>query len=58
MAKRTLQGIKRLSKKAGKHKELRATLTGTEAMAYGQNRPILGQVPGNQNVTQNAWFSF
>lgn len=34
MAKRTLQGIKRLSKKAGKHKEFRATLTDMEAMAY------------------------
>jgi hypothetical protein len=34
MAKRTLQGIKRLSRKAGKNKELRATLTDAEAVAY------------------------
>ena len=33
-AKKTLQGIKKLSKKAGKNKELRATLTDAEAMAY------------------------
>jgi len=34
MAKKTLQGIKRLSRKAGNNKELRATLTDAEAMAY------------------------
>jgi hypothetical protein len=32
-AKMTLQGIKRLSRKAGKNKELRATLTDMEAVA-------------------------
>jgi hypothetical protein len=33
MAKKTLQGIKRLRRKTGNNKELRATLTDAEAMA-------------------------